>query len=106
MNSPIVDKKIRIEPSGKSRARVIISGRVHGVLFRSTLRSQAKFLEVNGWTKNRIDGGVEAVFEGEHSAVEKMIVLCYEGPPGAFVNDVKVEWEKPKYDLKGFVIRY
>lgn len=99
--------KIKIEAGyEKARAHVLITGMVRGVFFRSTLRSQAKLLEINGWTRNTIDDNVEAVFEGEKDRVEKIVSFCWKGPPGAFVRDVKVEWQKPKYEAKGFEIRY
>lgn len=99
--------KLKIEAGyEKSRAHVRISGSVHGVFFRSTLRNQAKLLEVNGWTKNTVDGNVEAVFEGDKDQVEKLITFCWKGPPGAFVRNVEVEWKKPRLDLQGFEIRY
>ena len=102
----VEDKRVKLDEGGKARAHVLISGIVQGVFFRSTLRSQAKLLGVNGWTRNTIDGNVEVVFEGDKDQVEKMVTFCWKGPPGAFVRDVKVEWQKPKYDLKGFDIRY
>ena len=99
--------KIKIKPGyQKVRAHILITGMVQGVFFRSSIRSQAKLLEVNGWTKNTIDGNVEVVFEGDRDQVEKLITFCWKGPPGAFVRDVRVEWKKPRLDLRGFEIRY
>ena len=100
-------EKIKIEAGyEKVRAHVIISGMVQGIFFRSTLRSRAKLYNVNGWTKNTIDGHVEAVFEGDKDNVEKLIALCWKGPPGALVRNVEVEWKKAGLDLQGFEIRY
>ena len=74
--------KIKIEKGyDKARAHVMIQGMVQGVFFRSTIRSQAKLLEVNGWTRNTTDGHVEAVFEGDRDRVEKIITFCWKGPP-------------------------
>jgi acylphosphatase len=100
-------EKIKIEAGyEKARAHVVITGMVQGVFFRSTLRSQAKLLGVNGWTKNMVDGNVEAMLEGDKDSVEKMIAFCWKGPTGALVRDVRVEWKKPRLDLQGFEIRY
>ena len=100
-------EKIKIDAGyEKARVHVIISGMVQGVFFRSTLRSQAKLYGLNGWTRNTIDGHVEAVFEGDKDRVEKILSFCWKGPPGALVRDVKVEWKKPRLDLNGFEIRY
>ena len=47
------------------RAHVFVSGSVQGVFFRFEARRLARRLGVAGWIRNRRDGRVEAVFEGE-----------------------------------------
>lgn len=78
------------------RAHVFISGRVQGVGYRMSTLSQAKRLGVNGWVRNLADRRVEAVLEGEPTAVEQMISWCRQGPPGAVVKDVSVDYEAPE----------
>ncbi len=78
----------------KTRAHLIISGEVQGVMFRQETKRRALNLNVKGWVRNRDDGTVEAVFEGEEQDVESMITFCKRGPPRAIVTDVKVELEK------------
>ncbi len=78
----------------KTRAHLIISGEVQGVMFRQETKHRALNLNVKGWIRNRNDGTVEAVFEGEEQDVESMITFCKRGPPRAIVTDVKVELEK------------
>ena len=51
------------------RARVVVSGHVQGVWFRESCRREADARGVAGWARNRADGTVEAVFEGQESAV-------------------------------------
>lgn len=87
------------------RARVLISGRVQGVFFRSETRDVAQSLGLGGWVRNLPDGSVEAVFEGKKEAVEKAIEWCRRGPSLAQVKDVQVDWERPEGEA-GFVIRY
>jgi acylphosphatase len=53
---------------------------------------------------NRRDGAVEAVFEGEADAVERLVAFSREGPRGAQVDSVEVSEEEPE-DLPGFVVR-
>lgn len=91
---------------GDVRAHVFISGAVQGVFFRSNTRRKALEFGVRGWVRNLFDGRVEAVFEGDEEAVEKMIEWCHRGPPWAVVEKVEVRWEEPKEELKGFEIRY
>ena len=86
------------------RRRVIVHGFVQGVFFRDTLRHHAARLGVSGWARNTRDGTVEAVFEGEPGAVERMVALSREGPSGARVERVDVV-EEPLQGLGGFAIR-
>ena len=76
-----------------ARAHVLISGRVQGVFFRSSVREQASELGVKGWVRNLPEGQVEAVFEGEEEAVKKLIEFCRHGPPRARVSNADVTWE-------------
>jgi acylphosphatase len=78
----------------KSRLHLIIEGRVQGVWFRDSTRRKAASLGVYGWVKNRADGKVEAVAEGDPGAVKRLAEWCWEGPPGARVTGV-LEQEEP-----------
>lgn len=88
------------------KAHVYIAGRVQGVFFRASTRNEASSLKIKGWVKNCVDGSVEAVFEGDKNKVNKMVHWCYNGPPGAFVNDVKVVWGKPTGEYSDFSVKY
>ena len=70
---------------------VSVVGRVQGVFFRAWTRDEAETLGVTGWVRNCSDGSVEAHVEGEADAVEEIIDLMKEGPPGARVDKVAVE---------------
>lgn len=82
--------------SQQIRAHVFITGRVQGVGYRFHTGYQAHQQGITGWVRNRIDGSVEAVFEGELSAVEAMIQWCHQGPETALVEEVTVEYEPPE----------
>jgi acylphosphatase len=75
---------------GRVRKHLIINGRVQGVGFRAFLRQQARKYQISGWVKNRIDGSVEAVLEGEETGVEEMVNKAREGPRWARVDKVEV----------------
>ena len=87
------------------RAHVFVSGTVQGVYYRANTRDTARERGVDGWVRNLEDGRVEAVFEGDESAVEAMIEWCHTGSPQAVVDDVDVEYEPPEGE-SGFEIRH
>jgi acylphosphatase len=74
------------------RAHAIISGRVQGVFFRVETQRAAERFGVFGWVRNRPDGSVEAVFEGQQQAVDAVLQWCHEGPNLAVVKNVEVKW--------------
>jgi acylphosphatase len=85
------------------RRRVVVHGRVQGVFFRDTVRRMAHSRGVAGWVRNRPDGAVEAVFEGDADAVESMLRFCRQGPERAVVERVEELDERPE-GLEGFRI--
>ncbi len=90
----------------KKRAHVFISGLVQGVFFRAETKDLAQLLGVKGWVRNLWDGRVEAVFEGEEEAVERMVSWCHRGPSGAVVENVEVIYEDYTGEYDDFRIRY
>ncbi len=76
--------------SGQRTVRLRIEGRVQGVGFRMFVERTAAALDLDGWVRNRRDGGVEAVVSGTPAAVEEMIERCHAGPPAARVDRVEV----------------
>jgi acylphosphatase len=85
------------------RRRVVVHGLVQGVFFRDTVRRHARSRGVAGWVRNNPDGTVEAVFEGEPDAVERLVAFVHEGPSGAIVERVDV-LDEPDEGLSSFSI--
>jgi acylphosphatase len=83
---------------------VVVQGQVQGVGFRYAVARAARSRGVSGWVRNRGDGTVEAVFEGEPDAVESLVRLCRDGPRGAEVDQADVV-EEDTEGLTGFDIR-
>jgi acylphosphatase len=71
------------------------------VFFRDSTRRLAERHRVAGWARNNRDGTVEAVFEGEPEAVERLLAYVQEGPRGAEVSRVETFEEEPE-GLSGF----
>jgi acylphosphatase len=78
------------------RRHVTVYGFVQGVGFRFAVERAARSRRVAGWVRNRPDGAVEAVFEGEAADVEALVELCRKGPRGAEVERVDVASESPE----------
>ncbi len=83
------------------RIRVVVHGLVQGVWFRESCRRVADEQGVSGWVRNRSDGTVEAVFEGEPQPVSVAVSWCRIGPPRAEVTGIDVT-EETSEGLMGF----
>ena len=86
------------------RRRVVAYGLVQGVFFRDTARRLAQQHGVTGWVRNTFEGTVEAVFEGEPEAVERLVAFMHQGPSGATVERIEVVPEEEE-GLSGFAVR-
>lgn len=75
--------------------RLIIAGRVQAVGFRQWMVETAAKLGVAGWVRNRPDGTVEAVIDGDTAAVEELVRACRRGPRLAQVDRIDEELVEP-----------
>ena len=69
---------------------IVVRGRVQGVGYRYAMVEVANACRVAGWVRNRRDGTVEALAQGDAAAVEAIIAWCRRGPPAARVEGVTV----------------
>lgn len=88
------------------RAHAIITGKVQGVFFRVETQTAANRHGVTGWVRNKLDGSVEAVFEGAEADVRATLTWCQEGPPHAMVRNVDVTWQKYTGEFEIFQVTY
>jgi len=86
--------------------RAIVRERVQGVSFRYYTLLEAEQLGVLGFVKNRWDGTVEVVAEGEDRAVRKLLAWLYQGPRWARVEGVEVEWMEAAGVFERFEVRF
>jgi len=75
---------------GIERYCFLISGRVQGVGYRYATHNYASQLNLVGWVKNRQDGKVEVVAEGDKAILEQLLAWLKQGPRFANVSNVKV----------------
>ena len=71
--------------------RAVVTGSVQGVGFRFFAERAARELGVRGWVRNRPDGSVETVAEGEEEAVAGYLRRLRLGPRASHVESVIVE---------------
>jgi len=74
------------------QVHLVIRGRVQGVFFRASTQREAKRLGLSGWVKNRSDGAVEVLAEGEEESLRQLSMWAERGPSAARVDDVQVRW--------------
>lgn len=86
------------------RAHVLINGNVQGVGFRAFTRHHALQSHLQGWVRNRDDGGVEVEIEGPKSSVDAFLEVIHQGPPLGEVHHVTVDWKEPNRHTDGFQI--
>ena len=81
---------------------LVIHGRVQGVFYRGWAVETARALALGGWVRNRRDGTVEAVVQGDEEAVERFIEKAREGSAAARVERIDVSDATVEDGLSGF----
>lgn len=89
---------MRLPTAGMTTRQIRVRGRVQGVGFRDGLRDEAERVGVTGWVRNRADGSVEAVLQGDAAAVARLIDWTRRGPPLAQVRSVHEEPPEAAFD--------
>ena len=87
-----------------ARRRVVYSGRVQRVGFRTRTMHAARRFSVAGWVRNRIDGNVELVVEGPPREIEPFLSEVALRM-AANIEKTEVFEEQPSGDLQGFSIK-
>jgi acylphosphatase len=88
-----------------SQLHASVEGRVQGVGFRYFVLEVANALNLSGWVRNRWDGSVEVLAEGERQALEKLLKALQRGPRSSFVSSVKFEWRTATGEYEIFRVR-
>jgi len=71
--------------------QIRVIGRVQGVGYRFALRDEALRLGVAGWVRNRADGSVQALLQGDEAALDALVAWARRGPRAARVDEVRDE---------------
>lgn len=84
--------------------KLVISGDVQGVFYRHNAKKAADRFKITGWIKNKQDGTVVALVQGEEEATKNFITWSNEGSPMSTVENVEVESVEIDQNLTGFEI--
>lgn len=87
------------------RLHVWIGGQVQGVGFRMFVEEQAVRLGVRGWVRNRWDGRVEVMAEGNREVLEQFLGQLRRGPRSAYIQELKFDWRAASGEFQRFSIR-
>lgn len=95
----------RTAPLAMKRAGAVVHGRVQGVGFRAATHETGRRLGLDGWVRNRPDGTVEVVAQGDEQILEQFHDFPRHGPRMARVSNVDWFWEALAEDLGPFEIK-
>lgn len=86
------------------KVQLVVRGRVQGVYFRASTQREARRLGLTGWVRNRPDGSVEIVAEGEEVAIRELFGWAQKGPSAARVDRVETRWRSYAGEFPDFRI--
>lgn len=86
------------------RLEVNVRGRVQGVAFRWYTRQRALSLGLTGWVRNRPDGSVQILAEGEPGDLETFCDWTARGPDHARVDHQEIAWSEAAGKFDDFLI--
>ena len=93
-------------PDCNRRLTALVHGRVQGVGFRHFAVLRAGELGVTGYVRNRADGCVEVVAEGEQAPLDRFLEHLRVGPRMAVVSRVEAAWSPAAGEFTDFDSRF
>ena len=88
-----------------SELSLFVFGRVQGVFFRKTTQKMAIKFNITGWVRNRKDGSVEILAQGEKANLEKFRAWCEVGSSLSKVERIEEMWREPQKKYLEFSIQ-
>ncbi len=88
----------------QKRIHLVIRGRVQGVFFRAAAQREARRLGITGWVRNRPDGTVELLAEGDEDAIKELSGWASHGTSAARVDHVDTRWRGYTGEFHKFTI--
>ena len=86
------------------RLHAHVEGLVQGVGFRYFVLREAQAQHLTGWVRNRYDGRVEVVAEGELANLNRLLAALRTGPISSDVTRVDYAFEAAQGDFDRFSV--
>jgi acylphosphatase len=89
------------------RITAVARGIVQGVGYRYFITGCARDTGVRGCVRNKADGSVEVIAEGDEAQLNRFITLIWAaGDDLIHVSDLQVRWEESTGEFSGFSMRW
>jgi len=89
----------------QERLHAVVHGRVQGVGYRAFATRSARQIGLTGWVRNRFNGTVETVAEGERAQLEQYLQFLHRGPGPSNVTHIDAEWSSGTMEFDQFKVR-
>lgn len=86
----------------ESRLHIRVTGKVQGVGFRYFVLNAATELGLTGWVRNRRDGSVEVLAEGEMDRLKDLVRALQRGSRSSNVKEVKTNLQTATGEFGSF----
>jgi acylphosphatase len=88
-----------------TRLHAQVTGRVQGVGFRYFVLETANKLGLVGWVRNRRDGSVEVLAEGNQEQMDALVRALKRGSRSSIVREVHTRIQPPTGEFSSFFVR-
>jgi acylphosphatase len=96
---------MKMNSTTEKRLHAKVFGRVQGVGFRYFVMTAAIEIGLTGWVRNRRDGSVEVIAEGDIAQLKQLVGVLERGSRSSAVTDVKSELQPASGEFSSFFVR-
>jgi acylphosphatase len=96
---------MKMNSIAERRLHARVLGRVQGVGFRYFVMSAATELGLSGWVRNRRDGSVEVLAEGDFDKLKSLVGVLERGNRSSAVMEVKTNLQPASGEFSSFYVR-
>jgi len=94
-----------MDQNANQRLHAVVHGRVQGVGYRAFAARSAMQIGLTGWVRNRYNGTVETVAEGNQLQLKNYLQDLKRGPGSSNVTRVDEDWSAATMEFEQFKVR-